>query len=138
MSWLCFGDFNRVLNLNKKIGGNEKQLRMVSEFRKALKECELGDLGFTGYPFTWSNRRFGYQFIEERLNRFLCNTSWGNCFQERTTLNLVTWSSDHHPIFMEVLEKGKGIRYIRRTFQRIHYEDMWSSYERCQEIVKCE
>lgn len=66
------------------------------------------------------------------------DTSWGNCFQERTALNLVTWSSDHHPILMEVLEKGKGMRYIQRTFQRIHYEDIWSSYERCQEIVKRE
>ncbi|KAH9663932.1 reverse transcriptase domain-containing protein [Citrus sinensis] len=39
---------------------------------------------------------------------------------------------------MEVLEKGKGKRYMRRTFHRVHYEDMWSPYEKCREIVKHE
>lgn len=111
---------------------------MVSEFRKTLRECELRDLGFTRYPYTWSNRRFGYQLIEERLDRFLCNKIWGNCFQEKLALNLVDWSSDHHSILMDVVEKGKRIRYVRKTFQRTHYEDMWSPYERCREIVKHE
>ena len=52
--------------------------------------------------------------------------------------NLVTWSSDHHPILMEVVEKGKGLRCIRRAFHRVNYEDMWSPCERCREIVKHE
>ena len=96
------------------------------------------DLGSTGYPFTWSNRRFGVNTIEERLDRFLGNSSWRESFQEKTAQNLISWSSDHSPIMMEVLKKGRGNRYSRKTFHRTHYEDMWSPYEKCKEIVKNE
>ena len=51
---------------------------------------------------------------------------------------MISWSSDYNAILMEVTEKGKGSRYTKRTFQRVHYEDMWSPYEKCQEIVKHE
>lgn len=70
---VLFWDFNEVLNLNKKIGGNEKRVTMVNEFREAIRDCDLKDLGSGGYPFTWSNRRFGPHIIEEKLDRFLCN-----------------------------------------------------------------
>ncbi|KAH9769616.1 reverse transcriptase domain-containing protein [Citrus sinensis] len=138
LPWLYFGDFNEVLNLNEKLGGNEKQVNSVADFREAVRECDFIDMGFTGYPFTWSNRRFGVGLIEERLDRFLCSRSLGNYFQEKAAMNLVTWSSDHNPILMEVLEKGSGLRYSRRTFRRVHHEDMWSPYEKCGEIVKRE
>lgn len=42
----------------------------------------------------------------------------------------------HHPIVIEVVEGGKGDSYCERYFPRTHYEDMWSSCEKCQEIVK--
>ena len=76
--------------------------------------------------------------IEERLDRFLCNRNWGNFFQETATETLVTWTSDHNHILMNVEEKGRGIRYQKKTNPRVHYEDLWSSYEKCKEIVKLE
>lgn len=45
---------------------------MISEFREALQDCNLVDLGYKGYPFTWGNGKFGSDFVEERLDRFLC------------------------------------------------------------------
>lgn len=39
---------------------------------------------------------------------------------------------------MEVVEKRKGKRFMKRNFQRVHYEDMWGSYEKCREIVRQE
>jgi len=32
------------------------------------------------------------------------------------------------------MEKGMGKQYIKRTLPRVHYEDMWSPYEKCREI----
>lgn len=32
LPWLCFRDFNEILNLNEKIGGNEKQISIVTRF----------------------------------------------------------------------------------------------------------
>lgn len=110
----------------------------VNEFREALKFCGLNDLGYKGYPYTWSNRRFGSQMVEERLDRFLSCKNWREVFQEKAAIHLTTWTSDHNPVMMDVVEKNKGSKYSRRFFTRIHYENMWSPYERCQEIVKKE
>ena len=45
--------------------------------------------------------------------------------------------SDHNPILMMVEERGINKMYNKVTFS-IHYEDMWSPYEQCQEIVQHE
>ena len=52
--------------------------------------------------------------------------------------NLVSWSSDHNPILMEVRERSNKVNYKRENFSRAYYEDMWSSYEACKEIIKAE
>ena len=75
-SWLCFGDFNEILHLEEKMGGNDRETDMISEFRKVVQECNMKDLGCSCYLFTWSNKRFGPQFVEERLDRFLCSIDW--------------------------------------------------------------
>ena len=124
LPWLCFGDFNEIFNLNEKVGGKERNPSRVHEFRQAVRDCRLLDLGLKGYPFTWSNRRFGPQLIEERLDRFFCNQNWGSLYQETAAKNLISWSSDHSPILMELIGKETGQRYKRRTFRRVHYEDM--------------
>lgn len=36
---------------------------------------------------------------------------------------------------MIVEERGRSKRYIKRTFSRVHCEEMLSPYEKCQEIV---
>ncbi|KAK9178687.1 hypothetical protein WN943_027880 [Citrus x changshan-huyou] len=107
--WRCMGIYGHPEAVQKR--NTWKLLK-----REALRECNLRDVGCTGYPFTWSNMRFG----------------------EKAALNLVSWCSDHHPILMEVVEKGKEGRFFKRTFHRAHYEDFWSSYEKCKEIVKHE
>lgn len=71
--WLCFGDFNEILHMHEKTGGNNRNLNLVVDFRHAIKDCNLVDAGCTGYPFIWSNRRFEPYLIEERLDRFFYN-----------------------------------------------------------------
>lgn len=67
LPWLCFGDFSEVLNLNEKLGGKDKSVSIGNDFRQTIRDCDLKDLGSNGYPFTWSNRRFGPHRIEEKL-----------------------------------------------------------------------
>lgn len=90
LPWLCFGHFNEVLELNEKLGGRDKKVNLVNDFRKAIRDCDLMDLGSTGYPFTWSNRRFGLHIIEGRLDRYLCNSIWKSYFQEKAAQNLIS------------------------------------------------
>ncbi|KAL9444311.1 hypothetical protein AB3S75_017490 [Citrus x aurantiifolia] len=76
LSWLCFGDFNEILSLNEKTRGLDRSVDAVGEFREAVRDCSLIDLGSRGYPFTWSNRQFGPKLIEEKLDSFFCNQEW--------------------------------------------------------------
>lgn len=138
LPWLCFGDFNEILLPNEKKGGNNREIKLMYEFREAIRECDLRDMGWKGMPFTWSNKRYEAGLIEERLDRFLCNKSWGSLFHENAAETVVTWTSDHNPILMDFEEKGRKIRYERRSTRRIHYEDFWSSYDQCKQIVKRE
>lgn len=59
-------------------------------------------------------------------------------FHETAAEHLETWTFDHNPVLMMVEERDRNKRYNKRTFSRVHYEDMWSPYEKCQEIVQHE
>lgn len=67
LPWLCFGDFNEILNPNEKIGGVNRNANLIAEFRDAVLDCKLIDLGSKGHPFTWCNRQFGPFCIEWRV-----------------------------------------------------------------------
>lgn len=124
LPWLCFGDFNEILNLNKKLGGLDKSAEAIREFREAIRDCNLFDLGSRGYSFTWSNKQFGPQLIQEKLDRFLCNQKWRVEFYDDLATNLVHWESDHCPVLMEVKERQRSLSYERKTFTRLHNEDI--------------
>ncbi|XP_015383166.1 uncharacterized protein LOC107175882 [Citrus sinensis] len=108
----------------------------MASFKEAAQACKLVDLGWTCYLFTWSNRRFGPYLVEERLDRFLCSRDWVTSFYDNAATNLLTVSSDHYPVLMEVRERGKSVRYERKAPHRIHYEDMWSAYDKCKSIAQ--
>lgn len=72
ISWLCGGDFNEITHSKEKKGGLSRNSEEITEFKIAIQDCGLYDLGWSGYPYTWSNKRFGGNLIEERLDRFLC------------------------------------------------------------------
>lgn len=135
----CHGSVSILTkSLNETMGGNEKNSSRVHEFRQVVRDCGLTDLGLNGYPFTQSNRRFGPHLIEKRLDRFFCNQNWCSLYQKTAAQNIISWSSYHSLILMEIIGKDEGQRYKRRTFQRVHYEEMWSAYEKCKEIVQQE
>lgn len=50
--------------------------------------------------------------------------------------NMVMWESDHNLLVMNVQEKKSRVSYDQRTFSRVHYEDFWTPYEGCKNIVK--
>ena len=41
-------------------------------------------------------------------------------------------------MLMEVIEQGSGLRYIKQNASRVHYEDMWSTYKACKDIIQRE
>lgn len=89
LSWLCFGDFNKILSLNEKNKGLDRNVVVIAEFRVVVRDCKLFDLGIRGYPFTWSNKQFGQCLVEEKLDRFMCNQGWKTEFYDDLATNLV-------------------------------------------------
>ena len=61
MSWVVFGDFNKTIHSDEKLGGVDRDARQMEAFKECLSRCELIDLGFIGQKFTWCNGHFGEQ-----------------------------------------------------------------------------
>ena len=54
LPWLCAGDFNEITKQSKKSGGRLRPSNQMQQFRETLDECGFMDLGYVGFPFTWS------------------------------------------------------------------------------------
>lgn len=51
------GDCNEILSNDEKSGGIDRGPNLITQFREALQDCSLSDIGFEGDLFTWSNNR---------------------------------------------------------------------------------
>lgn len=48
LPWLCGGDLNEILFHHEKDGGPMKPEFLLDNFRRALEDCDLHDLGYVG------------------------------------------------------------------------------------------
>ena len=102
LPWLCFGDFNEVLERDEKFGKLEKNWSEIYEFKKAIDEVGLMDLGFKGNKFTWCNRREADATVYLRLDSALANLGWQNLCPGMEVKHLAASHSDHVPIKVEI------------------------------------
>ena len=100
--WLVVGYFNAFLHASEKKSERPPQYSQVDAFRAALEFCQLQDLGYKGYPFTWNNRRPGEANTKIRLDRAMANKDWIGKFQMSKVLHLSAHASDHSPIILQV------------------------------------
>ena len=98
LPWACIGDFNEILQSFEKSGGLPKPLGVMQEFRSTLLQCDLVDIGYQGYPYTWRNGRFGNAFVELRLDQALVNLKWKERFPLAKVQQETTSYLDHDPI----------------------------------------
>ena len=101
MPWVCIGDFNEILSSDEKSGGVPKQLGPMQEFQNTLLHCDLDDLGYHGYRYTWRNGRFGTGFVGERLDRACAKLRWRHLFPTAKVRHQTTSYFDHDPIIIE-------------------------------------
>lgn len=71
LPWLCVRDFNEILHDHEQFGGNDREEWKKEGFREMVQYCEFMDLGYSGAPYTWDNRREGDRNIKVRLDRAL-------------------------------------------------------------------
>ncbi|KAL3636637.1 hypothetical protein CASFOL_018936 [Castilleja foliolosa] len=74
--WLLMGDLNSILHHSEKLGGNPFVSSSPKNLAIHLNALGLVDLGFSGSPFTWNNKRSGAANIQQRLDRAVGNDVW--------------------------------------------------------------
>jgi hypothetical protein len=104
LPWLCAGDFNEIAWLDEQLGGGERSSARMERFRDCLDDCGLADLGFSGYKYTWNNRREGADNIQARLDRGTCNMGFSELFPATTVEHIMTEESDHLALLIRVME----------------------------------
>lgn len=74
----------------------------MEEFRVAIEDCSLFDMGYNRHKFTWSNNQTCSNHIEERLDRFFTSNEWATTFENYMVENLIRKSSYQCPFFLEM------------------------------------
>ena len=100
--WLCVGDFNAILNAFEKQSTRPPQPAQINAFQYALELCQLEDLGYRGYLFTWINKRPRDANTKMRLDSAIATKEWIEKFQMSTVMHLPSHSLDHLPITIQV------------------------------------
>ena len=98
--WLVMEDFNAFLNASEKQNKTPPQTSQIDAFRDALEYCQLEDLGFRCYPFTWSNKRLGSANTKVRLDHAIANKEWIDKYQMSNVTHLSSPALDHLPIIL--------------------------------------
>ncbi|KAL0350291.1 UNVERIFIED_CONTAM: hypothetical protein Sradi_4178300 [Sesamum radiatum] len=130
--WLVAGDFNEILDQSEKWGGPPRPLWQIRKFRRALTDCGLSDLGYSGEPFTWSNHHSSPGTIRERLDQACANWGWTQLFPNVSVLHLSANCSDHSALLVKL--DGRPTLNLR-GFRPWRFEAAWLQTEQCANIV---
>ncbi|KAL0427711.1 UNVERIFIED_CONTAM: hypothetical protein Slati_2945900 [Sesamum latifolium] len=106
--WLCAGDFNEIL-LQQEKTGVLRQVGQMEDFRRALLQSDLCDLGFRGVKYTWCNRRQAPDTVWARLDRGCGNPSWCEHHPDTLIAHEAIPYSDHKSIGGRELLKWKQL-----------------------------
>jgi endonuclease/exonuclease/phosphatase family metal-dependent hydrolase len=100
-AWLCMGDFNEIVHSREMVGGAIHSATQMRKFRATLEECNLGDPGYQGSKFTWSNKQASDRFVKERLDRAVATPDWCAHFVNAVVEILPASTSDHRPLCLQ-------------------------------------
>jgi hypothetical protein len=103
----------------------------MEAFREVLYDCDLTDLGFSGIPYTYDNKRQGRANVHVRLDRAVACPAWRDMFADSGVQHLVSPVSDHCPILVQI---EREVRVPQRRPRR-QYEIMWERESALSEVV---
>ncbi|KAL2933374.1 Unconventional myosin-XVI [Bienertia sinuspersici] len=129
---IMFGDFNEVVSMAEKEGGDVRKESQMDAFRGAINDCNLRDLGYRGSCFTWQRGSQPNTFMRERLYRFLADEEWCNIFPFFEVFHFPIYKSDHAPIILPASSsnnKGKQEKMFK-------FKALWLSKDECQDVIE--
>ena len=126
------GDFNTIIRLYERTGGNGRLSVDSLAFGDWINENSLIDMGFKGNKFTWKRGYVESNFIAKRLDRIFCCAHARLKWQEATVSHLPFLSSDHVPLFVQLSPEAKR-DLSRRPFR---FEVAWLKQSGFRELLQ--
>jgi hypothetical protein len=99
----------------------------MERFRTCLDDCGLADLGFSGYEYTWNNRREGADNIQARLDSVVRNVDFIEIFPATSVEHIMTEESNHLALLIRVADSPQVQRAA--SVRGFKYEEMWTRHE---------
>ncbi len=133
LPWLVCGDFNEIVDNGEKLGFQSRAQRLIANFREALTDCELSNLGFQGPKFTWSNLQSNENVIFARLDKGVSTWEWLRLFPA-TRVRIIPFApSNQHAIMVDC--NVEAVQPSRKK-HKFRFEAMWVKREGCEEVIK--
>ena len=108
--FLIGGDFNTILSINEKIGGNHQLSQASKDFKAWCDSHSLIDIPISNGIYTWNNRRQNFAYIAEKLDRFMIKGDLDAKNMNFHSSILPIAGSDHFPVRFEFSEPQKPAR----------------------------
>ncbi|KAL3846296.1 hypothetical protein ACJIZ3_003699 [Penstemon smallii] len=140
--WRVTGFYGEPDSANRHISWNvlrrlssfsSKPWLHLVDFRTALHDSGLVDLGFVGDIYTWTNRWPHPLTIRERLDRACASDLWVQKFPYSRVVHMDTINSDHNPICIEV--RAQQTFHRPKAKKKFRFEAMWLKSEDCAKII---
>lgn len=96
---------------------------------QVIEDLSLIDLGYSGYNFTWDNKRSGLANIQERLERGMANPLWLQNHLNFKITHLTMITSDHCPVLLGTI--GQQL-HLSQPFR---FEQCWTRELMCNYII---
>lgn len=100
--WFLGGDFNEILSNSEKTGGILRGPRHMNAFNSTLIESSLVDMGYEGFPYTWSNGRIHFNTVRCRLDRVRTENGALTLFPSAHITHIDQPGSNHIPICFSI------------------------------------
>ncbi|XP_074346844.1 uncharacterized protein LOC141685649 [Apium graveolens] len=131
LSWCIIGDFNDIISMEEKRGGQRQPRRLMEGFFDAIMSCGLHDLGFSGDMFMWERSRGAHRWIQERLDKGMATNLWIEMFPLAEVKVIEVTTSDHFPLLLQLHRQ-----VFMKCGSRFKFENMWIGEQECRNIVK--
>ncbi|XP_019098185.1 PREDICTED: uncharacterized protein LOC109131561 [Camelina sativa] len=127
------GDFNTVLRLDERSGGNGRLSPDSLEFGSWINANSLIDMGFKGNKFTWRRGRVIHNYVAKCLDRVLCCAQTRLRWHKANVTYLPFLASDHAPIYVQLSPevqcdpRQRPFRFEATWLSRREFKDMLAS-----------
>ncbi|XP_070013891.1 uncharacterized protein [Nicotiana sylvestris] len=127
--WMVLRDFNPVLRMEDRIGGNQVTWVDVVDFHTYIRECELIEFPQLGNHYTWNDKN-NDQRIFSKLDWIFINNTWLDIMPTCRVKFLPEGTSDHCPVMVTLEDRRLGMR------RQFIYSNVWAQHPQFADLVK--